>query len=199
MLSVGLTGNIASGKTTVANLFRQWGAVVIDADALVREVQAPGTPVLAAIARRFGAGIVTADGTLDRARLRDVVFDDPTALADLNAIVHPAVEARRQEILRAARARDERIVVSDIPLLFEASNPDRFDRIVLVDAPAEVRRARLVRLRGLDPATADRMIAAQATSGPKRARSHFIIDNDGSPEALEARADEVWRALSALA
>jgi len=199
MLSVGLTGNIASGKTTVANLFRQWGAVVIDADALVREVQAPGTPVLAAIARRFGAGIVAADGTFDRARLRDVVFDDPTALADLNAIVHPAVEARRQEILRAARARDERIVVSDIPLLFEASNPDRFDRIVLVDAPAEVRRARLVRLRGLDPATADRMIAAQATSGPKRARSHFIIDNDGSPEALEARADEVWRALSALA
>lgn len=199
MLSVGLTGNIASGKTAVANLFRQWGAVVIDADTLVREVQSPGSPVLAAIARRFGESVVGAAGELDRTRLRDLVFADPAALADLNAIVHPAVEARRQELLLAARSAGERIVVSDIPLLFEASDPARFDRIVLVDAPPDLRRDRLIRLRGLDAATAERMIAAQAPSGPKRARSHFIIDNDGSPEALEQRADEVWRALSALA
>ena len=128
-----------------------------------------------------------------------VVDDDPAALADLNALVHPAVQSRRDTLLGAARAGGERIVVSDIPLLFEAVDPGEFDRIVLVDAPPAVRRDRLMRLRGLDAGTADRMIAAQAPAGPKRARSHFIIENDGSFEQLEQRADEVWRALSALA
>ena len=199
MLSVGLTGNIASGKTTVANLFRQWGATVVDADTLVREVQAPHSDVVRAIAQRFGAFVVDEDGGLDRARLREIVFDDPAALTDLNGIVHPAVQRRREELLVAARARGERIVVSDIPLLFEAADPAEFDRIVLVDAPEAIRRDRLIRLRGLDAGTAARMIAAQAAAGPKRARSHFIIDNDGSAEQLERRADEVWRALTALA
>ena len=199
MLSVGLTGNIGSGKTAVANLFRQWGGLVIDADELVREIQAPGSPSLDRMARRFGAEVLDADGALDRARLRDIVFADPAALADLNAIIHPAVQARREALLQAARAGGERIVVSDIPLLFEAADPAEFDRIVLVDAPPAVRHSRLVRLRGLTPETADRLIAAQAPTGPKRARSHFIIENDGTVEELERRADEVWRALTALA
>jgi dephospho-CoA kinase len=198
MLNVALTGNIAAGKSTVAALFEAWGATLIDADRLVREAQAPGSPILAAIAERFGDGVLDAGG-LDRAALRRRVLADPAALADLNRLVHPEVLRRRRALEQAARARGDRIVVSDIPLLFEASNPGEFDVVVLVDAPAELRRARLLRDRGLDPDEADRLLAAQAPSGPKRARSTFVIDNDGDRTALEARSREVWNRLTALA
>src|SRR5213593_5035253 len=143
MLNVGLTGNIASGKSTVVDLFRRWGATIIDADVLAREAQAPGGEVLAAIARRFGADVLVADGALDRAALRAKVMGDDAALADLNAIVHPAVRRRRDELLAAAKARGDLLVVNDIPLLFEALDPAQFDAVVLVDAPQPVRRARL--------------------------------------------------------
>jgi dephospho-CoA kinase len=198
MLNVALTGNIAAGKSTVAALFEAWGATLIDADRLVREAQAPGSPILAAIVERFGDGVLDAGG-LDRAALRRRVLADPAALADLNRLVHPEVLRRRRALEQAARARGDRIVVSDIPLLFEASNPGEFDVVVLVDAPAELRRARLLRDRGLDPDEADRLLAAQAPSGPKRARSTFVIDNDGDRTALEARSREVWNRLTALA
>ena len=171
MLSVALTGNIGAGKSTVAGLFDAWGATLIDADRLVREAQAPGTPVLEAIAERFGAEVISSDGSLDRPALRARVLADPTALADLNRIVHPAVRRRRLELLGQARARGDRIVVSDIPLLFEADDPKAFDAVVLVDAPEPVRRARLLASRGLSPAEADRMMAAQLASDPKRAQS----------------------------
>jgi len=199
MLSVGLTGNIGAGKTTVAELFARWGATVIDADQLVRQAQAPGQPVLTAIAGRFGAGVLNLDGSLDRAALRARVMDNPGALADLNRIVHPEVHRRRLELLSEARARGDRIVVSDIPLLFEADDPGAFDAVVLVDAPEMVRRARLLASRGLSPVEADRMMAAQLSSAPKRGRSDYVIDNDGDLPALQRAARAVWEALLARA
>lgn len=195
MLSIALTGNVASGKSTVAHLFEEWGATLIDADALVREVEQPGSPVLAAIRARFGPDVIRPDGALDRDALRRRMLADPEARAALEAIVHPAVQRRRAELLAAARARGDRIVVNDIPLLFEVLDPAAFDAVVLVDAPPAVRRARLMRHRGLDAVEADRLIAAQLPSGPKRARSHVVIDNDGTLEQLRARAADAWQRL----
>jgi len=199
MLNVGLTGNIASGKSTVTELFRRWGATIIEADALVREAQAPGTPVLAAIASRFGSAMLRPDGTLDRAALRHEVMNNPAALADLNAIVHPDVHRRRDELMRRAAARGDRIVVSDIPLLFEAVDPAAFDVVVLVDAPVEIRRQRLLANRDLSPSDAERMLAAQLPSNSKRTRSDYVIDNMGDLAALERAARKVWEALEARA
>jgi dephospho-CoA kinase len=199
MLSVGLTGNVASGKSTVAQLFQRWGATLIDADRLVREAQAPGSWVLRAIVERYGEHMLKRDGTLDRAALRRVVMEDAEARADLNRIVHPEVNRRRAELLAEARARGERIVVSDIPLLFEATDPAEFDAVVLVDAPEELRLTRLQAERGLTPVEAERMVRAQLPSSEKRARSDFIIDNVGDRAALERKAEEVWQALLARA
>jgi len=196
MLNVGLTGNIAAGKSTVVDLFRGWGATVIDADQLAREAQAPGTDVLTAIVRRFGGDVLAPDGTLDRAALRAKVMGDDRALAALNAIVHPAVQRRRTQLLDEARARGDTVVINDIPLLFEALDPAQFDVVVLVDAPAAVRRARLRLLRGLSNAEADRMIAAQMPADRKRPRADYVIDNDDSRDALEARARAVFEALT---
>jgi dephospho-CoA kinase len=202
MLNVALTGNIAAGKSTVADLFRRWGATLIDADQLVREVQAPGSRVLAEIAARFGAEILLPDGHLDRPRLRGIVMADPSARRDLEAIVHPAVEARRVVRVEEARRRGDLVVVNDIPLLFEALDPAGFDAVVLVDAPEEVRLDRLIHDRGMDPGEARRVLAAQQPSGPKRAwrgdplgKGPFIIDNDGELARLEQRARAVWEQL----
>ena len=199
MLHVALTGNIASGKSTVSDLFRRWGATIVDADRLVREAQAPGGAVLRAIVDRFGVGVLRSDGSLDRPALRAVVLADPEARAALNALVHPEVHRLRRQRVAEARARGDRIVVEDIPLLFEASDPTEFDEIVLVDAPEEVRRARLLAARGLAPEEVDRMLAIQMPSAAKRSRSHHIIDNDADHAALERRAREVWEALLARA
>src|SRR2546425_8309297 len=125
MLNVALTGNIAAGKSTVVELFKRWGATVIDADSLAREAEAPGSAVLAAIAGRFGTDVLSQDGTLDRAALRGKVMGDDAALAALNAIVHPAVQQRRLELQRAAQERGDAIVINDIPLLFEVLDQDR--------------------------------------------------------------------------
>ena len=197
MLNVALTGNIASGKSTVAELFRTWGATVIDADRLVRDAQAPGSPVLRAIAGRFGHDLIDPSGVLDLKALRQRVMADPAALADLNRLVHPEVLRRRSALEHEARNRGDRIVVSDIPLLFEAADPSAFDVIVLVDAPETLRRSRLLAQRGLSTRDADQMLAAQAPTGPKRERSTYVIDNDGDRAALEARARAVWTQLIA--
>jgi dephospho-CoA kinase len=198
-LSVALTGNIAAGKSSVAGLFERWGATVIDADKLVREAQAPGQPTLESIAKRFGPGVISSDGTLDRAALRSRVLADSNELADLNRIVHPEVHRRRLELLAEARNRGDRIVVSDIPLLFEVDDPSAFDAIVLVEAPEQVRRARLMQSRALEPAQADRMMAAQMDAGQKRGLSDYVIDNDGDFAALERAAALVWDSLLARA
>src|SRR5207302_9480216 len=129
MLNVALTGNIAAGKSTVVDLFRRWGATIIDADELARQAQAPGGAVLAAIAQRFGADVLAADGSLDPAALRGKVMVDQAALDALNQIVHPAVRSRRAELPREARAGGELLVVNDIPLLFGALDPTQFDRV----------------------------------------------------------------------
>jgi dephospho-CoA kinase len=199
MLSVALTGNIGAGKSTVADLFRRWGATVIDADALVREAQSPGQPVLADIATRFGAELLRSDGSLDRAALRARVLRNPEELAALNRLVHPWVHRRREELLAHARDRGDRIVVSDIPLLFEAADPAEFDLVVLVDAPEPIRRARLLASRGLPPEHIDRLMAAQLSSSEKRAQSDYVIDNEGDLQALERSAATVWQALLARA
>jgi dephospho-CoA kinase len=199
MLNVALTGNIASGKSTVAELLRSWGATLIDADRLVRDSQAPGSPVLRAIAARFGQDLIDASGMLDRRALRRRAMGDPAALLDLNRIVHPDVQRRRAALEQEARNRGDRIVINDIPLLFEVGDPAAYDAIVLEDAPEPVRRARLLAQRGLTAADADQMLAAQAPSGPKRSRSTFVIDNEGDRATLEARAREVWAQLLARA
>lgn len=199
MLTLALTGNIASGKSTVAEFFRRWGATVIDADELVREVQSPGHPVLAAMVQRFGASILRADGSLDRAHLRGRVLADPEALADLNAIVHPAVHTLRLERLAQARAQGAEVVVNDIPLLFEAADPSAFDGVILVDAPAGIRRQRLLGRSGMEPGEADRLMAAQMPAAAKRARATWVIDNDGDLARLEARTAAVWRAATGRA
>ncbi len=195
MLRVGLTGNIASGKTSVAQLFRDRGATLIDADELARRAVEPGSAAHAAIVRRWGKGILSADGSLDRAALRQVVFSETDELEALNGIVHPEVARLRDGLLEEARARGDRIVIADIPLLFERRLVENFDRIVLVDAPRPVRLERLERDRGLDETEAMNMIASQMPAELKRARADFVIDNTGTPDELKARVEEVWASL----
>jgi len=195
VLNVALTGNIAAGKSTVVGFFRRWGATIVDADQLAREAEAPGTDVLAAIARRFGADVLAADGALDRPALRSKVMGDDAALADLNAIVHPAVQRRRADLQREAQERGDVLVVNDIPLLFEVLDPGQFDVVVLVDAPAPLRRTRLRAMRGLSNEDADRMIGAQMPAERKRPRSQLVIENAGTLPELEAQTRTVFREL----
>ncbi len=199
MLSVALTGNVAAGKSTVLRLFAEWGATVIDADRLVREVQAPGSPVLRAIADAFGEDVLLENGELNRARLRGIIVRDPEARMALNAIVHPAVQRRRAERVAEAAARGDRVVVNDIPLLFEVLEPDAFDLVVLVDASEGTRLQRLRALRGLADDEARQLMAAQLPSAEKRDRSDFVIDNDGSRADLERAARAVWNTILARA
>jgi dephospho-CoA kinase len=192
VLIVALTGNIASGKSSVARLLAAKGARIIDADVLAREVVERGSAALGQIAERWGARVLRPDGSLDRAALRDIVFTAPEELEALNAITHPRVEQRRRALLDTARAEGVRVVVCDIPLLFEKGMERSFDLVILVDAPEAVRRERLVTERGLSLDEADRMIAAQMPSSAKRARADVVIDNDASLEELARRTDALW-------
>lgn len=191
MFRVGLTGNVASGKSSVARVWEALGAPVIDADVLARRALAPGSPGLERVREEFGEDVMGPDG-LDRAALRRVVFADPAARKRLEAIVHPEVQRLRGIEEERLRERDPRIVVHDIPLLFEVGLADQFDMVVLVDAPRELRTERLLRDRGLDRDEARAMIAAQMPASGKRGRADVVIDNDGSLEALKARAHEAW-------
>jgi dephospho-CoA kinase len=194
-LLVGLTGNIASGKSTVAAMFAAKGATLIDADELAHEAVGQGTPALEAIRRRWPS-VVSGKGELDRAALRHIVFGDDRARAALNAIVHPEVARLRDVRLAEARARGDRIVIYDVPLLFEAGLEDDVDVIVLVDAPEPTRLERLTTRRGLPTRDAQAMIESQMPSSEKRGRAHFIIDNDADMSALAGRVDAVWSALA---
>lgn len=196
MMMIGLTGNIASGKSTVAHLFAARGATIVDADALSRRAVGPGTPALRSIVARWGTGVLSPDGSLDRAALRHVVFDRPDELEALNAIVHPEVGRLRDEEIAEASARGDRVVVCDIPLLFERRLADSFTRIVLVDAPRPIRLERLMRDRGLSQEEAVQMIAAQMPAELKRARADFVIENAGTREQLADRVREVWDAIT---
>ena len=196
MLSVAVTGNIASGKSTVARLFEAWGARRIDADEVARELQAPGQPVFDAIVRRFGPRVLTPDGSLDRAWLRNLILADPTARADLNALVHPAVYARIEQQLMQFRAGRIPVAVVEVPLLFETGAAGRFDRVVLVESPRDLIIERLVRLRGLEPETARRFLEAQASAEAAVRESDHVIANTGSLDELEQAARAVWRKLA---
>ena len=199
MLVVGLTGNIASGKSTVAHLLAARGATIIDADVLARQAVEEGMPAYREIVDRWGRSVLGPDGHLDRGALRRLVFQDQTELEALNRIVHPEVARLREQLMSEARERRDRMVVCDVPLLFETSMVDEFDCIVLVDAPRPTRLDRLVRTRGLHETEAMDMIAAQMPAELKRARADFVIDNTGSLAELEAHVEETWDALSAEA
>lgn len=199
MLYVALTGNIASGKSTVARDLAARGATLIDSDQLARDVVAPGTAALRAIVEHFGPELLLPNGALDRAAMRQRVFSDTAAREALNAIVHPAVRALRQQRLDDARRRGARIVVADIPLLFELGLQDGFDAVILVDADETVRRDRLVQTRGLSAHDAQAMIDAQMPSARKREGATWVIDNNGPLEALAPQVEAVWQALAARA
>ncbi|CAN5317123.1 dephospho-CoA kinase [soil metagenome] len=196
MLCVGLTGNIAAGKSAVADVWRDLGATVIDADVLARRAVEPGSPALAEIAARWGTNVVSGtDGTLDREALGRIVFGDPDARARLEGIVHPEVRRLREIEHAAAAERGDRIVVDEVPLLFEVGMEDAFDVVVLVDAPAETRLRRLTEERGMDRYEARRRIAAQMPAEEKRARADIVIDNTGTLAELWERAAKVWEGL----
>ncbi len=195
MRLIGLTGNIASGKTVVADLLKEKGATLIDADALSREAVAPGTRALENIVARWGREVLDASGNLDRAALRHIVFTDQAQLDELNAILHPEIARLRDAAIETARKRGDKIVVCVIPLLFERKLADNYDTIVLVDSPREVRMERLVETRGLDEAEAMNMIAAQMPAELKRARADYVIENTGSLESLRADVDALWESL----
>jgi dephospho-CoA kinase len=197
MLLIGLTGNIASGKSTVAQMLADRGATIIDADELARDAVAVGSDGHRKIVERWGDDILKADGGLDRVALRQIVFQEPTELEALNSIVHPEVSRLRDDLINEARERGDETVVCDIPLLFERNLVGDFDRIVLVDAPRPLRLERLTRERALGHTEAMNMIAAQMPAELKRARADYIIENEGGVEALEKRVDEVWRELHA--
>lgn len=197
MLLVGLTGGIGSGKSTVARLLKQRGAVVIDADEVAREVVEPGQPAFDALVARFGPGIVGADGRLDRARLADLAFASPEATADLNAITHPAVGEEFARRMQAAPP--DAIVVCDVPLLVESATAASrgYEFVIVVEAPREVRLQRL-EARGVPRADAEARMAKQATDEERRAVATHVIDNSGDLADLERQVDEIWRELEQI-
>lgn len=196
MILVGLTGGIGSGKSTVSAALAERGAVIVDADAIVRDLQTPGSPLLDALRDRFGDDIIAADGSLDRAALAAKAFGDPESVAALNAIVHPAVGAEMNRRIRA-EAAGQRVVVLDIPLLTE--NPrEGLQGIVVVDVPEDVQVQRLVEGRGFDAADARARIARQATREARRATASFVVDNSGTLDQLRPQIDALWAWLSSL-
>jgi dephospho-CoA kinase len=197
MILVGLTGGIGSGKSTVSALLEAKGAVIVDADAITRELQQPGTPVFAAMVERFGPGIVAADGTLDRAAVARIVFNDGEALADLNGMVHPAVGATIAERM-AKLADSDAVVVLDVPLLVESTRGYPVDGLLVVDVDPEVAVERLVSQRGMDEADARARIARQASRSERLDRADRVIDNAGSPEDLRDQIEAVWDWIQAL-
>ena len=196
MLLIGLTGGMGSGKSSVAAAFAERGAVIIDADAITREVQQPGGPVLAAMEERFGSDILTAAGTLDRQKVADIVFTDAVALADLNSIVHPAVGA---EIARRldAEAQTDNVVVLDVPLLVESGRSD-LAGLIVVDVDPELAVARLVTHRGVREQDARARMARQASRADRLARADLVIDNSGTLQDLANEATRAWTWIESL-
>lgn len=190
MRLIGLTGGIGAGKSTVSAGLAAKGAVVIDADAIVKELQQPGTVVFTEMVERFGPGIVGPDGDLDRAAIAELVFTDETALADLGAIVHPRVHDEIQRRLDE-QADTDHVVVLDVPLLVESGWQGMIGTIV-VDLHPDVAVERLVQHRGFDETDARNRIAKQATREERLAKADFVIDNHGHPHELDAEVDRAW-------
>jgi len=196
---IGLTGGIAAGKSTVSGRWAEHGAVVVDADRLARDAVAPGSPGLEQVAERFGPSVIAADGTLDRPALGAVVFSDPAARKDLEAITHPEVWRLAQAAFDAAEQADpDALVVYDVPLLAEArgSRPLRFDAVVVVDAPAAMRIERLVQHRGMSRQEAERRVGAQASDADRLALADHVVDATGTLEDTVRSADQVWAVVA---
>lgn len=191
---VGLTGGIASGKSTVSQRLAALGAVVIDYDQLARDVVEPGSDGLSSIGERFGPSVIAADGTLDRPGLGAIVFADPSALKDLEAITHPAI--RELAARREQSAAPDDIVVHDNPLLVEMGAADSVDVVIVVDVPEDVQVARMVSDRGMTEADARARIGAQASREARLAAADIVIDNTGTLTQLSARIDQVWKDLT---
>ncbi len=194
MIRVGLTGGIGSGKSTVADLLAERGAVVVDGDQIARELVRPDEPALAAIVERFGTGVLLADGQLDRAGLAEIVFPDPAALADLDAIMHPRIAERAEALLAEAARGGTPVVVYDMPLLVENGMADDFDLVLVVHAPVEVRLARLA-VRGIPVADARERMARQATDEQRAAVASILVDNGGDEQQLLAQVERAWYLL----
>jgi len=188
MIHVGLTGNVASGKSVVGRVWAAHGVPVLDSDTLAREAVEPGSPGLEAVRRAFGEGIVSADGTLDRARMGDIVFRDPEKRSLLEGILHPIIADLRRRWIAEREREGVRLAVTEIPLLFEAGLEREFDRVVFVDAAPSERLRRLVEERGIDEAAAGRIMASQGDPRAKRVRADHVLDNDGSLADLEKKA-----------
>lgn len=193
---VALTGGIASGKSTIARRLAEHGAVVVDADQIVRDVQQPGSPVLVDIAEAFGSDVVGPDGSLDRAALGARVFGDPDAVTRLNRIVHPAVRAESARRFAEAFAADPgAVVVYDVPLLAEARLNDPWELVVVAHAPAEVRRQRLMDLRGMSEADAEARLASQVSDEARLAIADVVIDTAGTMADTQRQVDDLWESL----
>ena len=189
-MQIGLTGGIGSGKSTAAGRFGELGALVIDADALAREVVEPGTEGLAAVVAEFGEQVLDGAGRLDRPALARVVFGDDAARGRLNAILHPRIRARAAELIAAAPPGT--VVVQDVPLLVETGQSGPYDLVVVVEAPDELRVRRLGRDRGMPAEQVRARMAAQATDEQRRAAADVVLVNDGTPEDLRAKVDALW-------
>jgi dephospho-CoA kinase len=196
MMRVGLTGGIGAGKSTVSRMLAERGAVVIDGDQIARDLVVPGEPALAAIVDRFGPDVLLPDGQLDRAGLAAIVFPDPQALADLDAIMHPRIAQRAADMIEAAERAGTSIVVYDMPLLVENDSADDFDLVVVVHAPIEVRLARLA-VRGVPVADARERMSRQASDAERAEVASILIDNGGDEEQLIAQVERAWYLLQA--
>jgi dephospho-CoA kinase len=196
MLNVGLTGGIGAGKSEVTRRFAALGARIIDADAIAREVVEPGTPGLASVIEEFGEGVRAADGSLDREAVAAIVFGDDDARARLNAIVHPLIGERVFAKLADYEAEDpDGILINDVPLIAESGVADRYQVIVVVDAPVQTQLDRLVGLRGMTREAAQARIDVQASREQRLALATHVIVNDGDLDSLQTQIDEVWKAL----
>lgn len=193
ILSVGLTGGIASGKSAVSQRLAEHGAIIIDADILAREALEPGTSGLEEVVDTFGSGVLTESGALDREALGQIVFADEDARAKLNAIVHPRVRDARNAL--RAQAPEDAVVVEDIPLLVETGQADRFDVVVVVSAPVEQRLDRIVQHRNTSPEDAQSRIDAQTSEAERTAVADVVLDNSGTLEELHAQVDELYEKL----
>ncbi|SFB26692.1 dephospho-CoA kinase [Cohnella sp. OV330] len=195
-MNIGLTGGIATGKSTVARMLVARGAALVDADRIAREIVEPGQASLARIAERFGAGVIQEDGTLNRRLLGTIVFADAEERKALEAITHPAIrELMRERIAALEAERPDRLVVADIPLLYESGLQHLYEGVMVAYVPREVQRLRLIERDGLAPEEADKRICAQMDIEKKRQMADYVIDNSGTIADTEAQLDRFWRSL----
>lgn len=195
MIRVGLTGGIGSGKSTVARMLQRLGAVIIDADAISRELVEPGEPALHALVDEFGAEIIALDGSLRRGKLAELAFSSPDGTQRLNAVMHPLIAAESRRRIDRAAQEGAHVVVYDMPLLLETGQRDLVDLVVVVDVPVETQVRRAVEFRGLDEADVRRRIEVQATRDERLAAADVVIDNSESVDQTQEQVDRLWKRL----